>query len=658
MKTFRFFILQLALLCITSSIFSQKNERELKFEQFPLYEEVYTFLSREIKFRCTEYEYSIAKKLDGYYLVLSKYEEAKISDMKYVKIWDAGTSKFITPKIDENIEKYEGETENALSQLIYNEIHFDFMYVYGYPEWVNDLESLLSNKENITSKEYEMLARATSEQASDYIHPNQYGSYLSETKNLKDPVYEKIEPYRVEQFIQRSQKSLNYYNQIKQQTPNYHPLIITDIDLKIAHDLMHCYSNLMSVKEPEAAKVFLDQVNYNEGYLTYAKDILEACPLNSILITHGDSDTYPLWFLQEKHGYRKDVLVLNLSLMQTAWYLTMTKEMLNYSSELMKTDFINLYREFFIMEEMEENDEVLPFKEWMDLAKKRFQEAEEKRLTASEYEKNSIYIYLPNSCMLSVNGEEIPANITNYYVSMVDIVLLDLIHSNPKRTICTTSPTAFTNMNLINNCAVHGPVFELTSEETERYEDNTSVDIALKYIKKVDPQMFKLMGDVGMYKLSMIYNDLTTMIESESVQKTLFIELSKKFPNSFLIANYTPEFLTSITEAAADIDPTLCTKFKEEYASSALTFIDKVNINAPTIKKDVKDLQYIFQIYAEANWQLLDFKKSNFSKTEKQVLQAIKDKLNQLSESKRIEDLIWTKDQIDTLKIAFEEIKL
>ena len=658
MNTFRFFILLISFSISSFTCFTQKNERELKFEQFPLYEEVYTFLSREIKYPCTDYHYSLAKKPDGYYLVLQNYNEGQISDVIYQKIWDASTTKYILPDIETYLDKSGGEIDNPLSELIRNEIHYDFMYVYGYPEWVSDLESIISNKENISSKEYEMLARATSEQASDFIHPNQYGSNLVETKNLKDPIYEKIEPYRVEQFIKRSQTSLSYYNRIKKQTPDYHPLIISDLDLKIAHDQMHCYSYLMSVKEPEAAKVFLDQVNYNEGYLTYAKDLLEACPTNAILLTHGDTDTYPLWYLQEKQGYRKDVLVLNLSLMQTAWYLTMTKELLNYSSELSKTDLTNLYREFFIMEEMQENEEVLPFKEWMDLAKKRFSKVIEQRSNASDYEKNSIYIYLPNAFMLNLNGEEYPVSITNYYVSMVDIVTLDLIHSNPKRVVLTTSPIAFSNMSFLTNCALRGPVFELTSEEKENYKDNKSTDYALKYIKKVDPQMIQLMGDVGKNKLSMMYNDLASMFDSESIQKSLLNELSKKFPNSFLIANYSPEFLTSIAEALAEIDPIVCSKFKEDYASTALSFINKISINNATIKKDVKDLQYIFQIYAEADWQLTNAKKSNFSKTEKRVLTAIKDKLNELSESKPIDDLIWTRGLIDSLTIAFEEIKL
>ena len=47
---------------------------------------------------------------------------------------------------------------------------------------------------------------------------------------------------------------------------------------------------------------------------------------NSILITHGDSDTYPLWYVQDQLGYRKDVAVLNSSLMSTTWFLKMNKE--------------------------------------------------------------------------------------------------------------------------------------------------------------------------------------------------------------------------------------------------------------------------------------------------------------------------------------------
>jgi hypothetical protein len=98
------------------------------------------------------------------------------------------------------------------------------------------------------------------------------------------------------------------------------PAVRTGLVAKIGAGLLVVIA-AMPLLQPGHRKWFEHDRSENRIAHEYAWNILAGLDQGAVLFTNGDNDTFPIWYLQEVEHFRRDVTVVNLSLVNLPWYV-------------------------------------------------------------------------------------------------------------------------------------------------------------------------------------------------------------------------------------------------------------------------------------------------------------------------------------------------
>ncbi|MBI3512209.1 MAG: hypothetical protein HY064_16235 [Bacteroidetes bacterium] len=321
-----FLLFPLLLLLISSCT----HKPSFAWKDFPSVMAVATKLDNGYSlYSTTEYYYALAKKAEGWYLVKKDFIGGKIIASELY--WSSKTKSYrVLPLSFWKNDTGKGSAQSMINSVNGTQYGYDHEIYFGYPGWENDVIHELEGAE-LSDTLLESLGRAYEQKSLDILRPDN-----DQDVDGKHPVLTDREAQEVSDWVN---KEIEAYKKIEAHDPHYETLV-GKIKTKIGNTYMYAWSELCTRGRPDDAKKFIVSGLYDPMMIDYAKNCLNSAGKNAIIFCNGDDDTYVLWYVQEESGMRKDVAVVNVSLLSIPDWMYYWKD--KYGFELGMSQ--NFYR--------------------------------------------------------------------------------------------------------------------------------------------------------------------------------------------------------------------------------------------------------------------------------------------------------------------------
>ncbi|HYV93612.1 MAG TPA: hypothetical protein VE978_17690 [Chitinophagales bacterium] len=259
---------------------------------------------------------NFAKKVDGWHVWLLDYDENRkrlLVDSDYL-FWSASTHEFLLldlPEMKDESLKATWIKEKAGNDV--DNFHYDATPFFGYSNWAEDVFRALSGKSDLNDTLLYALSTACGSLARKKLVFQFWVYNYDDTTSV-------LHKTDKDAYVDFMRLCIQADKELQSKYPDFSTPIGKSL-MHLSNDYLTAYLDLSIAGFNEEAQQFIVEGLYHPAILSIAKNYLSSCASNAILFTQGDNDTYPLLYAQQQFGFRKDVSVVNISLLGAGEYV-------------------------------------------------------------------------------------------------------------------------------------------------------------------------------------------------------------------------------------------------------------------------------------------------------------------------------------------------